>query len=218
MIFKEISGKPMLEVEVLEPSKLVSLESVEEFDGEYLDVVIEPIFSDLRWEEVYRAGAYQSYCATDDGSYVRFTKGYLGLWTVVGSNCGVIGELTSADMEMLFKTYLSNLCNDNPSLEPEKDLVSRVEELEDEVYFLNEGKRRKAKRLENLDLLVTTSFLMLIPTFAMFLISDVVDNLTIRLLLMLIITTLSGFGVYKLGVHDGVEKCNEYWRKINGNF
>lgn len=209
MKFKDISGKPVLEVEFFKSINRVMLESVEEFNGEYLNVILRPDSLTISWEEVYQAGAYQAYCATDDGSYVRFTKGYLGLWTVVGSNCGVIGELTSADMEMLFKTYLSNLCNDNPSLEPEKDLVSRVEELEDEVYFLNEGKRRKAKRLENLGLIGTIWFLMLIPTSAMFLISDVVDSLTIRLLLIMLITTLSGFSCYKLGVHDGVEKCEE---------
>lgn len=209
MIFKDISGKPMFKAEFLEASNKVILDSTEAVNGHYLEVILVPVSLTLSWEEVYQAGAYQAYCATDDGSYVRFTKGYLGLWTVVGSNCGVIGELTSANMEMLFKTYLSNLCNDNPSLEPEKDLVSRVEELEDEVYFLNEGKRRKAKRLENLGLMGTIWFLMLTPTSAMFLISDVVDSLTIRLLLIMLITTLSGFGVYKLGVHDGVEKCEE---------
>lgn len=209
MIFKDMSGKPVLDVEVLEPSKRVSLESVEGFSGWYFGIVIEPSDLSLRWEDVYQAGAYQYYCVTDDGSYVKFVRGYLGIWEVIGSYCGVIGELTSADMEMLFKTYLSTLYRNSLSLDPEKDLASRVEELEDEVYFLNEGKRRKAKRLENLGLIGTIWFLMLIPTSAMFLISDVVDSLTIRLLLIMLITTLSGFSCYKLGVHDGVEKCEE---------
>lgn len=209
MIFKDISGKPMFKAEFLEASNKVILDSTEAVNGHYLEVILVPVSLTMSWEEVYQAGAYQAYCATDDGSYVRFTKGYLGLWSVVGSNCGVIGELTSADMEMLFKTYLSTLYRNSLSLDPEKDLASRVEELEDEVYFLNEGKRRKAKRLENLGLIGTIWFLMLIPTSAMFLISDVVDSLTIRLLLIMLITTLSGFSCYKLGVHDGVEKCEE---------
>ena len=209
MIFKVISGRPCFKEEFLEASNKVILDSTEAVNGHYLEVIIVPVSLTLSWEEVYQAGAYQAYCATDDGSYVRFTKGYLGLWSVVGSNCGVIGELTSADMEMLFKTYLSTLYRNSLSLDPEKDLASRVEELEDEVYFLNEGKRRKAKRLENLGLIGTIWFLMLIPTSAMFLISDVVDSLTIRLLLIMLITTLSGFSCYKLGVHDGVEKCEE---------
>lgn len=209
MIFKDISGKPMFKAEFLEASNKVILDSTEAVNGHYLEVILVPVSLTLSWEEVYQAGAYQAYCTTDDGSYVRFTKGYLGLWAVVGSNCGVIGELTSADMEMLFKTYLSTLYRNSLSLDPEKDLASRVEELEDEGYFLNEGKRRKAKRLENLGLIGTIWFLMLIPTSAMFLISDVVDSLTIRLLLIMLITTLSGFSCYKLGVHDGVEKCEE---------
>lgn len=209
MIFKDISGKPMFKAEFLEASNKVILDSTEAVNGHYLEVILVPVSLPLSWEEVYQAGAYQAYCATDDGSYVRFTKGYLGLWSVVGSNCGVIGEITSSDMEMLFKTYLSTLYRNSLSLDPEKDLASRVEELEDEVYFLNEGKRRKAKRLENLGLIGTIWFLMLIPTSAMFLISDVVDSLTIRLLLIMLITTLSGFSCYKLGVHDGVEKCEE---------
>ncbi|QXP45324.1 hypothetical protein cd3_104 [Carnobacterium phage cd3] len=209
MIFKDISGKPMFKAEFLEASNKVILDSTEAVNGHYLEVILVPVSLTLSWEEVYQAGAYQAYCATDDGSYVRFTKGYLGLWSVVGSNCGVIGEITSSDMEMLFKTYLSTLYRNSLSLDPEKDLASRVEELEDEVYFLNEGKRRKAKRLENLGLIGTIWFLMLIPTSAMFLISDVVDSLTIRLLLIMLITTLSGFSCYKLGVHDGVEKCEE---------
>ncbi|QXP45120.1 hypothetical protein cd2_104 [Carnobacterium phage cd2] len=209
MIFKDISGKPMFKAEFLEASNKVILDSTEAVNGHYLEVILVPVSLTMSWEEVYQAGAYQAYCATDDGSYVRFTKCYLGLWSVVGSNCGVIGEITSADMEMLFKTYLSTLYRNSLSLDPEKDLASRVEELEDEVYFLNEGKRRKAKRLENLGLIGTIWFLMLIPTSAMFLISDVVDSLTIRLLLIMLITTLSGFSCYKLGVHDGVEKCEE---------